>query len=720
MRTPTPLILICALLALAVSAAATPCTTVDNGTGTVDLPPICQNGFEGTMQIIDGLPPGTDIQIDAVLTDFYNMSWFPGGVLGGEVHTFEATLLWQLSGTGDLTGFERSISIPVSGAMHSGPRQSGDPVQTFEQTMFTLQGQLYGDPDFCELIVTIGDANGLPSPGSCTLTELPSGDFAVDSFFDITYRIDFEGCPGSQLQDYAGSTTDTKRFQAGEEYFAPIDHNCLLPDNGTGTITLPPECPDGYVGHMQIVDGLPPGSTLEIDAVLADFSNIVETIGGSLGGMTHHFDANLHWHVVGTGDYLGFERNLVIQVGGEMESAPRNPGDPVQSFEQKLVYLQGVHYGDPDFCTLTVVCGNDAGLPSPGHTTIEEVPSGDYAVDSFFDVTYEIEFEGCPGSPLEDLAGTTTATDRFQAGEPYFPSVDHSCILPDNGFGTVDMPPDCPDGYEGTMMIVDGLPPGTTIEIDAVLTDFTNVVRSAGGTLGGEIQVFDANLHWVMNGTGDFTGFVRNIVVPVACEVHTGPRNPGDPVQTFDQTLFRLQGQLYGDPDFCELIVTAGVGFGLPSPGQTTLTELPSGDFAVDSFFDITYQINFEGCPGSALEGMIGSTIDTRRFQAGEPYTTGVPDLGDVLMLNNHPNPFNPLTTIAYEVPANAGVVSLDVYDLSGRHVRTLVHGRVAPGVRTVNWAGQDDAGRRVAAGVYLCALRTNQGLSVRKMALIK
>ena len=82
--------------------------------------------------------------------------------------------------------------------------------------------------------------------------------------------------------------------------------------------------------------------------------------------------------------------------------------------------------------------------------------------------------------------------------------------------------------------------------------------------------------------------------------------------QIFDNTLVSLSGNLLGDPDFCTLEVTAGDDFGLPSPGATTLTRLgdPGTDFQVDSFFDITYRIEFQGCPGSILEGMGGTTED--------------------------------------------------------------------------------------------------------------
>ena len=273
------------------------------------------------------------------------------------------------------------------------------------------------------------------------------------------------------------------------------------------------------------------------------------------------------------------------------------------------------------------------------------------------------------------------------------------------------------------MAIVDGLPIGTTIEIDATLTDYYNIVRTGGGTLGGEIQDFDATLDWVCTGTGDLTGFNRHLAIPVHCEVHTAPRTPGDPVQTFDQDMFRLQGQLFGDPDFCELIVTAGTDLGLPSPGQTTLTEVPSGDYAVDSFFDITYQIQFQGCPGSPLDDLLGTTTGTDRFRAGEPLLSAIltpPSSPQFVLHQNNPNPFNPATTIQYDVPARGGRVRLDIIDLRGRIVSTLINEFQPAGRKEVIWDGKYESGPRAPSGVYLYVLRTSQGILARKMAIIK
>ena len=87
----------------------------------------------------------------------------------------------------------------------------------------------------------------------------------------------------------------------------------------------------------------------------------------------------------------------------------------------------------------------------------------------------------------------------------------------------------------------------------------------------------------------------------------------------------------------------------------------------------------------------------------------------------NYPNPFNPSTTIEYNVEAS-GQVSLTVYDIMGRTVRTLVDeykesGR--PDYKVV-WDGKDDSGQQVSAGLYLYTLRSGGMASTAKMVLMK
>ena len=151
----------------------------------------------------------------------------------------------------------------------------------------------------------------------------------------------------------------------------------------------------------------------------------------------------------------------------------------------------------------------------------------------------------------------------------------------------------------------------TGLSADGTLmsTPDTVVTRTATPTAG-ETYTFETEMLSLSLAGGG----VKNI--PVQGEIHTQPRTPGNPVQSLDTDMFRLQGQLpVGDPDFDLLRITAGAGFGLPSPGHTTLTQLPDGNWNVDSFFDITYRIDFVGRPGGPYAGMSDSVVGTVRMQ---------------------------------------------------------------------------------------------------------
>lgn len=88
-------------------------------------------------------------------------------------------------------------------------------------------------------------------------------------------------------------------------------------------------------------------------------------------------------------------------------------------------------------------------------------------------------------------------------------------------------------------------------------------------------------------------------------------------------------------------------------------------------------------------------------------------------LLPNHPNPFNPNTTIRFEMAAR-GDAALRIYDARGRAVRTLFAGVAGAGVTSLTWNGRDDAGRAVGSGVYFYRLETASGALARKMVLLK
>jgi hypothetical protein len=85
----------------------------------------------------------------------------------------------------------------------------------------------------------------------------------------------------------------------------------------------------------------------------------------------------------------------------------------------------------------------------------------------------------------------------------------------------------------------------------------------------------------------------------------------------------------------------------------------------------------------------------------------------------NHPNPFNPSTTIEYSL-ATAGNVRITVFDPAGRQVRALVDRGEGRGAHSVNFDGRDDRGQPLASGVYLCRLESGGATLTRKMVLLK
>ncbi len=101
--------------------------------------------------------------------------------------------------------------------------------------------------------------------------------------------------------------------------------------------------------------------------------------------------------------------------------------------------------------------------------------------------------------------------------------------------------------------------------------------------------------------------------------------------------------------------------------------------------------------------------LDVVRNYGGGPRATSwvspVPDAGRFVLGANYPNPFNPQTVIAFELPATAAV-KLHVYDVMGRKVATLAQTRFAAGEHRVNWDGRDDAGANAASGLYLYRLQ--------------
>ena len=84
-----------------------------------------------------------------------------------------------------------------------------------------------------------------------------------------------------------------------------------------------------------------------------------------------------------------------------------------------------------------------------------------------------------------------------------------------------------------------------------------------------------------------------------------------------------------------------------------------------------------------------------------------------------YPNPFNPTTTLTFSVPME-GFVSLNIYDITGRLVSTLVDGNLEQGYHSIIWNGMDSNGHAVSSGMYIYSLK-GEGVSItKKMVMMK
>ncbi|MEM7052043.1 MAG: hypothetical protein AAF604_20410 [Acidobacteriota bacterium] len=203
---------------------------------------------------------------------------------------------------------------------------------------------------------------------------------------------------------------------------------CVVPDDGSGTVTMPPEgC--GYISPDRfhaIVNGLPPGTTIIVKPEHGWFvcnggrggrQERGCTIGGTPEtGETEEFESTVRLTLSGAGGPLdGYTRTLDVPATVRTKVGPRKPGQPVQSFQTEMLSIEGEVVGDHDFAYLKISGGSESGIPSPGETTLSYAGNGKWHVDSKFEVGYNITFEGAAGSLLEGSGGTTTGSVSMSA-----------------------------------------------------------------------------------------------------------------------------------------------------------------------------------------------------------------------------------------------------------------------------------------------------------------
>lgn len=145
----------------------------------------------------------------------------------------------------------------------------------------------------------------------------------------------------------------------------------------------------------------------------------------------------------------------------------------------------------------------------------------------------------------------------------------------------------------------------------------------------------------------------------------------------------------------------------------------------VDSLFNEALYVNIHTAlnSGGEIRGQLspgqGSLSSVKRISDIVP--------SEFALEQNYPNPFNPTTTIRFALPKDASV-SLKIYDVLGREVRTLINSDVAAGTNTIEWNGKNNTGAQVASGMYIYRIEARQQdggqagtfISTKKMLMLK
>ena len=140
---------------------------------------------------------------------------------------------------------------------------------------------------------------------------------------------------------------------------------------------------------------------------------------------------------------------------------------------------------------------------------------------------------------------------------------------------------------------------------------------------------------------------------------------------------------------------------------------------------EITFTAIHDGVFSSDMLSLTEASFVNSNY-VKEEATTSQPtnvDSGSVPVVfnldQNYPNPFNPSTTISFAVPEN-GHVSINIYDVLGRKVRTLVDNQFTAGKYSIVWDAKDGSGNVISAGVYMYAINAGKYQATKRMLFLK
>jgi len=219
----------------------------------------------------------------------------------------------------------------------------------------------------------------------------------------------------------------------------------------------------------------------------------------------------------------------------------------------------------------------------------------------------------------------------------------------------------------------------------------------------------------------DFFGPVSNTgetnaVVIQAATINGSNLKIGDEIGIFDADLCVGAVVYTGSyPLSCTTIMQ------YQSPGGDVLPGARTGYQMLFKIWSKTENKAGEASPVLKQGGNFGDFLTVISSLTGSTTSVGKEDFhpSEFALQQNYPNPFNPVTNISFTL-ASAGKTVVNIYDVRGRNIRTLVDGILAGGNHEISWNGKNNNGITVKSGMYLLSLKSGNQRKFVKMTLVK
>ncbi|MCK4305101.1 MAG: T9SS type A sorting domain-containing protein [Candidatus Eisenbacteria sp.] len=623
------------------------------------------------------------------------------GVITKYVKAPAPTITLTFTGTSTLpASFPPSSSYPIRYTVTNCP--SGGWVDFYFDTASTF------DETTASVSITLGASGCDDSPVTWSFADSPGGTPA-----DGTYYL------YARLKDAGGNTVASDQAQSTE--LLTIDSNLvptlqarddfdndslmLLAPNETQTILLELAYPDSVIAC--VFSGTFPSEILQVQAIspgdgwegteyiqhiwssdydnTAGTFNVYTSITNSPIGLSNGRNVMARMNVTAVAaltDTVRFKTGTIVVDGTKSEIKDIHGNVPSEGTTSSLA-IKLAYIGD-------VADGSDLGSVP----TQQASPDGYMNFDDMTAFTLGWNGSSNTQDPLADMGPVTGTSPNLIPSRDGLWDVDDLMAYTENWTWFTN------NGY-GAPQIFNAMPGIAFTPLGEPVEGATSISLSSGVQLPLPGHTFTVDVHV------DDADMLTAVMVRVAydpAELTLVGTEKGELLQRDDSNVLFHTTSREGT---CELCLGR---LNRAKPGV-------SGDGIVAS---LTFQIT------TPPESGLGLAYDLRDA-TGDVLARGSSELEgfagglvkNVILCQNYPNPLNPNTSIVFTLPSKQ-VVSLAVYDLSGRCIKTLVNGSQDAGIHTIEWSGRDQAGAPVASGVYFYKLRAGDVVQSRKLVITR